>query len=136
MLSLGIQTIRHIWDFTKFKPYFEKSREVLQKVLPPEECLGFLQQTDLCFMKQLSTNYKEMFQMDFVKPPYKTIYDSILEEGEAKGHSVGLAAGRKEGLADGELSKAREIAKSLFQQGFPILTIPKRSGFFEEIKVL
>ncbi len=37
--------------------------------------------------------------MDFVKPPYKTIYDSILEEGEAKGHSAGLA--------DGELSKAR-----------------------------
>ncbi len=59
--------------------------------------------------------------MDFVKPPYKTIYDSILEEG----------------LADGELSKAREMAKGLRDDGVPLNIIAKRSGLTEEeIKVL
>ncbi len=121
MLSLGIQTMRYIWDFKNFKPYFEKSREALQKVLPPEECLEFLQQIDLYFMKQLSTNYKEMFQMDFVKPPYKTIYDSILEEG----------------LADGELSKAREMAKAMLKDNLPLERIAAYTSLSEkEIKAL
>ncbi len=59
--------------------------------------------------------------MDFVKPPYKTIYDSILEEG----------------LADGELSKAREMAKAMLEKGLSISLISCISGLTEEeIKAL
>ncbi len=59
--------------------------------------------------------------MDFVKPPYKTIYDSILEEG----------------LADGELSKAREMAKAMLKDNLPLERIAAYTSLSEkEIKAL
>ena len=47
-------------------------------------------------------------------------------------HEIGFAEGRKDGLAEGELKKACEMAKSLKEQGVAIAVIVKSSGLSEE----
>ena len=51
-------------------------------------------------------------------------------------HEIGFAKGKKEGhevgLAEGELKKAREIAKGLRDDGVPMEIIVRRSGLSEE----
>ena len=47
-------------------------------------------------------------------------------------HEIGFAEGRKDGLAEGELKKAREMAKSLKEQNVAMAIIVKSSGLSEE----
>ena len=47
-------------------------------------------------------------------------------------HEIGFAEGRKDGLAEDELKKAREMAKSLKEQNVAIAVIVKSSGLSEE----
>jgi predicted transposase/invertase (TIGR01784 family) len=47
-------------------------------------------------------------------------------------HEIGFAEGRKDGLAEGELKKTREMAKSLKEQNVAMAIIVKSSGLSEE----
>ena len=59
-------------------------------------------------------------------------YEAGLAENRAEGFAQGKTEGRKDGLAEGELKKAREMAKGLRDDGVPMEIIARRSGLSEE----
>ena len=63
--------------------------------------------------------------------------EEALQEGEAKGFSLGIAQGKQEGISAGSHQKALETAQILKQLGDPIQKIAQATGLTEkEIKQL
>jgi len=51
--------------------------------------------------------------------------NNVIETAESKGEKRGEARGEKRGIAKGEIKKAKEIARSLLEEGLPIELIMK-----------
>ena len=57
--------------------------------------------------------------------------EEALQEGEAKGFSLGIAQGKQEGISAGSHQKALETAKTMLAMHYPLEDICKITGLTE-----
>ena len=57
--------------------------------------------------------------------------EEALQEGEAKGFSLGIAQGKQEGISAGSHQKALETAKNMLAMHYPLEDICKITGLTE-----
>lgn len=70
----------------KYARELESHRDIFKMALEridPEKDLDLVASIDVYLRRWISKNFKEVFKMDFVRPPYKTIEDDDREQREA-----------------------------------------------------
>lgn len=70
----------------KYARELEPHRDIFKKALERldlEKDLDLVASIDVYLRRWISKNFKEVFKMDFVRPPYKTIEDDAREQREA-----------------------------------------------------
>lgn len=95
----------------KYVRDLEPHRDILKKTLErldPEKDLDLMVSIDVYLRRWISKNFKEVFKMDFVRPPYKTIEDDEREQREALERKV---ADRDALIADKDAENASLIAR-------------------------
>ncbi len=95
-LAAFISALKYVRNPEQNREFFKRIIKRIHKELPQIGRLDLLHSLDVYLDGWVSTNFKEVFEMDFVRPPYKTIRDSYIEEGIAKGLLQGIEQERKQ----------------------------------------
>ncbi len=107
--------------------FSEKFQHFAKELLQKPDYREFLLQT-LVYLKRMLPKTERKVYMDTAEAYANKGYESIADEDFALGEAAGLEKGKIIGFEEGR----REMAKSLYQQGFSIQAIAKASGLSEE----
>lgn len=130
-LAAFICAMKYVRNPEASRDTFSKVLDRIHKELPKADALDLLHQMDVYLRGWLRANFKEAFEMDFVRPNYKTVGDVLREEEEAA-KKAAREAGEKIGREEGVKFQAEETARKMLDQNEPIEKIVNYSGLTEE----
>ena len=122
-LAAFIAALKYVRSPDENKIVFDKIMKRVQKEIPKVEALDLLLQMNVYLQGWLKENYKEAFDMDFIRPNYRTVGDVLREEAEAA-----KEAAREAGVQH----QAEETARKMLAKNKPMEEIVEFSGLTEE----
>ena len=138
--SEAAQWLRAIKVTINEEPVPEKimQNETFKRLLDSVKLINFAEELFNCEVKNV-TDLMAEHEIGFAEGKKEGHAAGLAEgraegfaQGKTEGFAEGKTEGREAGLAEGELKKAREMAKSLKEQGVAIAVIVKSSGLSEE----